>query len=113
MLTHGAYKRESTRTFDEEHDTPGLLELADELLEAERPDDLGALGLVLEERLDLVGGAIVGAHDEAVVVHVQDEILAHHRQPDQADIGDSARIEHMVNGYYVSVPRKAMRNEVC
>ena len=43
--------------------------------------------LVVEESVNLVDSAVVGAHDEPVVVHVEDQVLAHHGQPDQGDIG--------------------------
>lgn len=35
----------------------------------------------------LVDGTIVGAHDETVLVHVQDQVLAHDGQSDQGDVG--------------------------
>ena len=37
--------------------------------------------------IELVTRPVVGADDESVVVHVEDEILTHHGQPDQGDIG--------------------------
>ena len=38
--------------------------------------------------VDLLRGPVVGAHDEAVVVHVEDDVLAHDGQPDEGDVGD-------------------------
>ena len=39
------------------------------------------------EMIELVTRPVVGADDESVVVHVEDEVLTHHGQPDQGDIG--------------------------
>jgi hypothetical protein len=44
------------------------------------------LGFIAEKLVHLLNRAIVGRHDEAVVVHVEDEVLAHDRQTDQCDI---------------------------
>jgi hypothetical protein len=51
-----------------------------------RADDLGALGLVGEEVVDLGNGAVEDGDFEAVVVHVEDEVLSHDGKADQADI---------------------------
>ena len=45
--------------------------------------------LVLQEVVHLGGGPVVGDHLEAVVVHVEDEVLAHDGQPDEGDVGVS------------------------
>ena len=50
--------------------------------------------LVVEESVNLVDSAVVGAHDEPVVVHVEDEVLAHHGQPDQGDVGHRLNFLH-------------------
>jgi hypothetical protein len=49
-------------------------------------DDVGALGFVGEEVVDLGGGAVEDGDFEAVVVHVEDEILSHDGKADEADI---------------------------
>lgn len=63
-------------SLDEEHDTAGLLELGDELLVRVGTDDRLALGLVLQEFVDLGDGSVVGTDGEAVVGHVHDQVLA-------------------------------------
>ena len=50
------------------------------------PDDLGALGFLGQELVDLGDGAVVGDDGEAVVVHVEDEVLAHDGQADEGDV---------------------------
>jgi hypothetical protein len=47
---------------------------------------LAALGGSVQKIIDLGGSAIVRHHRESVVVHVEDQILAHHGQTDQSDI---------------------------
>ena len=41
-------------------------------------------------------GAVEHGDGEAVALHVQDEVLAHHGQADQADVGSRARSAHAV-----------------
>ena len=72
--------------FHQQHDPAGFLELGDQLLDRLGSLHLGALGLFGQEVVHLGDGAIVGHHDVAVVVHVEDEVLPHHRQADQADV---------------------------
>lgn len=57
-------------TFDQEHHFPWQFQLFDQFLEAECTDDFRTLRLVFQKRLDLVGGTVVGANDETMVVHV-------------------------------------------
>ena len=64
----------------------GFLSSAGHFLERMRADDLGALGFVVEEIVHLGNGAVEGHDGEAVVVHVQNQILAHDGQPDQCDV---------------------------
>ncbi len=61
---------------DEEHHTARLLQLGDELLGGVRADDALALGLVGQEAVDLGDGAVEGADGEAVVGHVENQVLA-------------------------------------
>ena len=51
-----------------------------------RADDLGALGFVGEEVVDLGDGAVEDRNFESVVVHVEDKVLSHDGKADQADI---------------------------
>ena len=67
----------------------GRLEQADEFFNGVRADDLRALGLVGDEVVDLGDGAVEDGDLEAVVVHVEDEVLAHDGQADEADITGS------------------------
>ncbi len=62
-----------------------LSERAD-LFDGVRADDLGALGLVGEEVVDLRDGAVEDRHLISVVVHVEHEVLPHDCQTDQTDI---------------------------
>lgn len=60
---------------DEEHDAAGGLELGDELLGSLGTDDGLALGLVGKEVVDLGNGTVEGADGEAMVGHVEDQVL--------------------------------------
>ena len=71
---------------DHEHHPARLLEQRGHFRERMRADDLGALGLVVEKIVHLGNGAVEGHHGEAVVVHVQNQILAHHGQPNQCNV---------------------------
>ena len=48
--------------------------------------DFRALGLVIEEVVHFGNRAVEGHHGKTVVVHVQNQILAHHGQTDECDI---------------------------
>jgi len=67
---------DSLASLDQEHDTTGRLELADELLDAVGANNGLALGLVLEESVDLGDGSVESADGEAVVSHVQNKVLS-------------------------------------
>ena len=51
--------------------------------------------LILQEVVHLLRGPVVGADLEAVVVHVEDEVLAHDGQPDESDVTVSG--SHLAN----------------
>lgn len=51
------------------------------------PKQLRAAITLISKRTHLVDSAIEGAHHKSLRVHVEDEILTHHRQPNQGDIG--------------------------
>ena len=44
------------------------------------------LASLAEKFIDLRDGAIKNGHGEAVIVHVEDEVLAHDSQADQSDV---------------------------
>jgi hypothetical protein len=69
-----------------EHDATGTFQEADHLGQRMGADDLGALRLVGEEGVHLVNRAVEGHDGEAVVVHVQDQVLAHDGQADDGDV---------------------------
>lgn len=60
---------------DEEHDAAGGLELGDELLGGLGTNNRLALGLVGKEVVDLGNGTVEGADGEAMVGHVEDQVL--------------------------------------
>ncbi len=71
---------------DQHHDAAGALELGNHFGDGMGAENPGALGLVVEEGVDLGDGAVVGDDGEAVVVHVQDKILTHDGQTDKGDV---------------------------
>ena len=71
---------------DQQHDPARLFEEAHQFLEAVRADDAGPFGFVGQELVDLADRAVVDGDDIAVVVHVQDDVLAHDGQSDKSDI---------------------------
>ena len=71
---------------DHDHHAARAFEQRDQFRERMRADDLGALGFAAEELIHLGHGAVEDGHGEAVVVHVENEILAHDGQSDQCDV---------------------------
>ena len=69
-----------------QHHAPWPLQRLNQFFDGVRADDLRALGFVLDEVVNLGNGSIEHGHAEAVVVHVQNQILAHHREADQSDV---------------------------
>ena len=65
----------------------GFLSRRDHLLDRVRADDLGALGFLVEEIVHLGDGAVESDHGEPVVVHVENEILAHYSKANYSDVG--------------------------
>lgn len=79
----------SLSTFDEHHDPTGFFQRVDQFLERVRAHDVRALGAFAQELVDLFHGPVVGGDDEAVIVHVQYQVLAHDGQADEADVGSA------------------------
>ena len=71
---------------DEHHHLAGALEVRAELLDAVAADELLARAAARDELVHLLDGAVVHRHGEALALHVEDEVLAHHRQSDQSDV---------------------------
>ncbi|KAI6770536.1 hypothetical protein HG530_005165 [Fusarium avenaceum] len=90
---------DSLTSLDQEHDTTGRLELADELLDAVGADNGLALGLVLEESVDLGDGSVESADGEAVVSHVQNKVLSPVKRMSMSCEADEAQIRtcHIVS----------------
>lgn len=61
---------------DQHHDLARTLQLLAELLDRVSANNLGALGLVGQEVVNLGNGSVVGTDGEAMIVHVQDQVLA-------------------------------------
>ncbi|MCG3778535.1 MAG: hypothetical protein JW388_1256 [Nitrospira sp.] len=89
----------------EHHHTARTFEVLHHLLDGMRADDLRAFGFVGEEVVHLLYGAVVGHDGEAVVVHVEDEILAHHGQADECDVAFRFHIKKSTQRYYTSAER--------
>ena len=68
------------------HDAAWAFQMADHFLNRPGTDDVRALGFAIHEVVHLGDGSVVGNDREAVVVHVQDQVLAHHGQSDQCNI---------------------------
>lgn len=71
---------------DKHHHATGLLELLAELLDGVSADNRLALGLVLEETVDLGDGTVEGNNSEAVVSGVEDQVLTHDGQTDETEV---------------------------
>ena len=61
---------------DEEHDATGLVKLGNEFLGGVGSNNGLSLGLVVEELIDFGEGAVEGADGEAVICHVENQVLA-------------------------------------
>jgi hypothetical protein len=72
--------------FDQQHHPARPFETGDQLLDTPRADHFPAVGRAGEEIVHLRYRAIEHRHPEAVVVHVEHEVLAHHRQTDETDV---------------------------
>lgn len=71
---------------DEQHHATWLLELLDELPDAMCANNALALGLVVQEAVNLGDGTVEGDDGEAVVGGVEDQVLAHDGQTDETEV---------------------------
>ena len=71
---------------DQHHHAPWRLEFGDHFFNRMRAKHLGALGFVGEEVINLVGGTVVDDDGKTVVIHVQNQILAHDGKANQCDV---------------------------
>ncbi len=69
-----------------QHDAPRPLQHFREFFDGMRADYLRALGFVVDELVDFGNGSIEDRHFVSVVVHVQDQVLAHDGKADQSDV---------------------------
>jgi len=51
-----------------------------------RANDVRAFGTLLQELVHLLDGPVVGCDHKPVIVHVEDEILAHDGQADESEV---------------------------
>src|ERR1700689_405643 len=72
--------------FDHEHDAARALQQRGELFNGVRAHDVGALRLNGQKVVDLRDRAVEKGNLKAVVVQVEDEILSHDSESDEADI---------------------------
>jgi len=72
---------------DQQHHSSGCGERINQLLDTVGADNLGALGVALDELIDHLDGAVEDRHLETVIVHVEDQVLAHDREPDEPEVG--------------------------
>ena len=71
---------------DEHHHAARFFQQRNHFRERMRADDFGALGFVGEEMVHLLDRAVERDDGEAVVVHVENEVLAHDGQTDECDV---------------------------
>jgi hypothetical protein len=69
-----------------EHDAARALEQAGEFFHGMCADNLCPFGFVGDEIVHLGNGAIENRNFEPVVVHVEDKVLSHDGEADEADI---------------------------
>ena len=72
--------------FDHQHDPARFLEKRREFLEGMGADDISPFRLVAYEFIHLGHSPVEGRHGEPVVVHIQNQILAHDGQPNNTNI---------------------------
>jgi len=81
---------DSLTSLDKHHHASRFLELLDKVLNALSTDDGLALGFVGQKAVNLGDCAVEGDDGEAVVSHVENEVLAHDGKADEAEISPEA-----------------------
>ena len=71
---------------DQQEHLAWAFQVGDQLLDAVAADDVLALGTGIHESVDLADGTVEYRYLKAVAFHVQDEVLSHHGEADQADV---------------------------
>ncbi len=71
---------------DEHHHPARLLELFAHLGDGMGTENLGSLGFLGQKLVNLLDRAVVGHDGEAVVVHIEDDVLAHDGQADECNV---------------------------
>ena len=75
---------------DHEHHAPGRFERGNQFVDGMGADNRRALGFVIEELVHFGNGSIEDGHAVAVVIHVEDQILAHDSEANQPDVASSS-----------------------
>lgn len=78
---------EDTLTLDKHHDSFWFLQLLHHLLQAVSTNYLGTLCLICQELVYLLCSAVVCTDHKSMIIHIQDEILAHDSQPNESNVG--------------------------
>ena len=73
-------------SLNEHHDAARALQFGDQFLNRVGPLDFCSLGFVAQKLIHFGSGAVVNNDCVAVVVHVQDKVLSHDGQSDEADV---------------------------
>ena len=68
------------------HNATRPLERADHLLQRMGADHVGFFGFLVQEFIHFGNGAVKSHDFEAVVVHVENEVLAHHSQANECNV---------------------------
>jgi hypothetical protein len=73
-------------TFDKEHNTSRFLEFFAHFLNGMGTDDFRSFRLISQKLINLIRGSVVCTDNVAMIIHVQNDVLAHHCQPDEGNI---------------------------
>merc|ERR1719192_10019 len=95
----------SSSGLHQDHHSSRFLQPRHHLLQAVSSGNIRPLGLLLQEVIHLLRGPVVGADLEAVVIHVEDEVLAHDGQTNESDVtvsfsghlADCSRVAHQLS----------------
>ena len=79
LVDHGA-------GFDHDHDPAGGFQVCAHFLDGMSANDRLAGAAAVNKLVDPARRAVVHRHREAMACHIQDEVLAHDREANQADI---------------------------